>query len=105
MRRIIFAMMLTVLAQPAWSQENKVKAHPSATPESELKSEAEAFPNFEEFSKKLQDAGFKDIQIIPQAVLIHAKDKSDKPVMMIVDTLSMAALQLQLPAGSETPHN
>jgi hypothetical protein len=36
---------------------------------------------------------------------IQAKDKSDKPIVMIVDTLTMIAVQIQSPSEGETTGN
>jgi hypothetical protein len=102
MRAFVFAVMLAALAQGALAQDRKVRSDPLATPNAEMSAQVEALLKLQAFTKKLEEAGFKDVQIVPQAVLVHAKDKSDKPVMMIVDTLSMVAVQLQPPTESET---
>ncbi len=67
-----------------------------------MNAQLEAALRFQEFSKKLEDAGFKDLQIVPQAILIQARDKSDNPVVLVVDTLSMSAIRLHLPPEKET---
>jgi len=104
MRATLFALMLTAAAPLAWAAEEKVKGDAAGAPNAEMEKNAqlEAALRFQEFSKKLEDAGFKDMQIVPQAILIQGKDKFDKPVVLVVDTLSMSAIQLQLPSEKET---
>jgi hypothetical protein len=105
MRTLIVAATLTALAQGAWAQETKVKGDPSAVPDAGTSAEAEAISRLRVLLKKLQEAGFTDVQIVPQAVLIQAKDKSDKPIVMIVDTLTMMAVEIRSPLEGETTGN
>jgi glucose/arabinose dehydrogenase len=102
MRALILAAMLAVCLQGAWAQEAKVKTDPSAAPETQMKTEAEAGIRLQAIAKKLEEAGFKDIQVVPQAILVQATDGSGKPVVMIVDTLSMVAIELKTQPDSGT---
>src|SRR5262249_1706115 len=76
--------------------------NPQATPDSQTNGELEAMMKLQAFAKKLAEQGFKDVEIVPQAVLVSAKDKSDKPVLMIFDTQTMVAVQLQMPQSETT---
>jgi len=57
--------------------------------------------NLQEFTKKLEEAGFKDIQL-GQGIILQAKDKFDKPILMLVDPETMVGLQLKAQPESET---
>jgi hypothetical protein len=102
MRPLIVAVISAALAQTAWAQPSNVKTDPLAEPNAQMSAEAEVLMKLDEFAKKLEDAGFKEIQIVPQAVLVRAKDKFDKPVMMLVNTDTMVGVQLQTAPESET---
>jgi hypothetical protein len=41
---------------------------------------------------KLEAEGFKDVQVRPSAFLVSAKDKNDKPVVMLIGPNSMTVL-------------
>jgi hypothetical protein len=41
---------------------------------------------------KLEQAGYKDVRIIPLSYLVQATDKDGNPVMMVLDPDSMTAL-------------
>jgi hypothetical protein len=101
MRPLIVAVISAALAQAASAQPSMVKADPLAEPNAQMNAEMEVLMKLHEFAKKLEDAGFKEIQILPQAVLVRAKNKSDKPVMMLVDTDTMVGIQLQTTPQSE----
>jgi hypothetical protein len=102
MRLLIVAVISAALAQAAWARPDKVKTDPLAEPNAQMSAEAEVLMKLEEFAKKLEDAGFKEIQIVSQAVLFRAKDKFDKPVMMLVNTDTMVGVQLHTAPESET---
>jgi hypothetical protein len=78
------------------------EAHRQAAPDAQTSPELEAMMKLQAFAKTLDDAGFKEVQVLPQAVLVSGKDKSDKPVMLIFDTQSMTAVQVQPTHQSET---
>ena len=102
MRALIFAVILAAIAQGAWAQEKTVKNDPMTVPNAEMSAEAELLMNLQEFTKKLEEAGFKEIQIVPQAILIQAKDKFDKPILMLFNPETNLAVQLQGPSETET---
>jgi hypothetical protein len=102
MRALIYAVVSASIVQGAWAQDKAIKTDPMAVPNAEMSAEAEALMNLQEFAKKLEDAGFREIQIVPQAILIQAKDKFDKPILMLFNPETMVAVQLQSPSGSET---
>jgi hypothetical protein len=102
MRLLIVAVISAALAQAAWAKPNKIKADPLAEPNAQMSAEMEVLMKLQQFAKKLEDAGFKEIQILPQAVLVQAKDKFDKPVMVLINTDTMVGIQLHTAPESET---
>jgi len=102
MRMLMFAAMLAASAQGAWAQNGLVKTDPMAVPNAEMSAEGEMLNNLQEFAKKLEEAGFKEIQIVAPTVLVQAKDRFDKPVLMLVNPETMVALQLQAPESETT---
>ena len=62
---------------------------------------SELLMTLQDIQKKLEQAGFKEVVVIPEAVLVRAK-KDDKSVMMIIDPVTMTAIQLTGPSPSET---
>ena len=102
MRMLIFAVILAAIAQEARAQEKTIKTDPMAVPNAEMSAESELLMNLQEFAKKLEEAGFKEIQIVSPAILVQARDKFDKPVLMLVNPETTVALQIQVPSGSET---
>jgi hypothetical protein len=102
MRILILAMLLAAIAQGAGAQENADKTDPMAVPNAEMSAEGEMLNNLQKFVKKMEEAGFKEIQIVSPTILVQAKDKFDKPILMLVNPETMVGLQLQAPAESET---
>ncbi len=47
----------------------------------------------------LQQAGFTDIQIMPQSFLVRAKDKHGNPVMMVINPDSITAVTKMQDSG------
>jgi parvulin-like peptidyl-prolyl isomerase len=101
MRILAIPLLLAALAQPAWAQQQPTVADPTAVPNAERSFESERLMKLQDIQKKLEQAGFKDVEIIPEAVLVRAK-KDDKSVMMIIDAETMTAIQLTGPSPSET---
>jgi hypothetical protein len=51
--------------------------------------------------QSLAQSGYTDIQVVPEAFLVHAKDKGGNPVMMMVRPNSVTEItQLSGPAGT-----
>ena len=101
MRTLIAAFLSVALAQPSMAQPGNVKTDPMNEPNAEMSAESEAIMNLQEFTKKLEEAGFKDIQL-GQGIILQAKDKFDKPILMLVDPETMVGLQLKAQPESET---
>jgi hypothetical protein len=111
MRAVMLAVIVAALTQVTSAQQAgqsdpqatpNQQLNPQATPDSQMSAELEAMMKLQAFAKQLAEQGFKDVQIVPQAVLVSAKDKADKPVLMIFDTQTMLAVQLQTPQGETT---
>ena len=101
MRTVIIAFLFAALAQPAIAQPGKAKADPMNEPNAEMSAEAEVIMKLQEFTKKLEEAGFTDIQL-SQGFILQAKDRFDKPMLMLVDPETMVAIQLKSQPESET---
>ena len=90
------------LAQTGWRISCWNADDLTIAPDAQANAEFEAMMKLKAFAQKLDEAGFKEIQILPQAVLVSARDKFDEPVMLIFDTQTMTAVQVQPPHQSET---
>ena len=101
MRNFIAAVLLVALAHPSEAQPGNVKTDPMNEPNAEMSAESEVIMNLQEFTSKLEEAGFKDIQL-SQGIILQAKDKFDKPILMLVDPETMVALQLKTQSDNET---
>jgi hypothetical protein len=92
MRTLLLAPVLLALAlsQPALAQS-------TSQPDQDL----QALPA--KLQKTLEDAGLKDIQIVPHSFLVRAKDHDGNPVMMVVNPDSiMAVTEIPSTTGSDT---
>jgi len=83
MRALIFAVIFVATAHGAWAQKRIIKTDPMTVPNAERSAESELLMGLQEITKKLEEAGFKEIQIVSPTILVQAKDKFDKPVLMI----------------------
>jgi hypothetical protein len=101
MRTFIAAFLLAALAQPVTAQPGNVKTDPMNEPNAEMSAESEVIMMLQEFTKKLEEAGFKDIQL-SQGLILQAKDKFDKPILMLVDPETMVGMQLNAQPENET---
>ena len=101
MRTVITAFLFAALAQPSMAQPGKVKADPMTEPNAEMSAEAEVIMQLQEFTKKLEEAGFKDVEL-SQGFIVQARDRFDKPILMLVDPETMVAIQLKAQPESET---
>src|SRR5579884_129856 len=90
-------------APGAWAAGD-VSLSPPAVAGDEIDPDAQAAQAAQvlaELHKRLEQAGFKDVQIVPQALVLSAKDDKGNPTLLLVDTETMMALQLQPPQGGE----
>jgi hypothetical protein len=102
MRALAIAVMLAAIAQGTSAEEHAVKTDPMAVPNAEMSAESELLMQLQELTSKLEEAGFKDIQVVSEALLVQAKDKFDKPILMLIDPRTMVAVQLQSPPSETT---
>ena len=102
MRLFNAAVIFAALVQGAPAQSENAKTDPMDEPNAENSAESEALMNLQDFAKHLEAAGYKDIAIVPQTDVVHAKDKFGNPIAMIVNTEMMIAVQLQTKGQSET---
>ena len=102
MRTFAIAVLLAALVQGASAQQDQVKNDPMAEPNAERSAESEIIMMLDQFTKTLEDAGFKEVVALPHFVLLQAKDQFGQPVMMIVNTETMVVAQLKIQPESET---
>src|SRR5689334_19802900 len=101
MRTVIAVVLLAALTQPSTAQPGKATTDPMAEPNAQMSAEAEVLMKIQEFTKRLEEAGFKDI-LLSQGLILQAKDKFDKPILMLLDPETMVAIQLNAQPESET---
>jgi hypothetical protein len=101
MRAFITALAVFVLSQGALAQQS-VKTDPMGAPDAQANSETEIIRRLQHFAKKLEQAGFKDIQVVSEGLVLQAKDKFDKPIMMLVNPETMVAILLESRPERET---
>src|SRR3954471_22481686 len=101
MRTLIAVCLFAALAQPSLALPGQAKSDPMAEPNAEMSAESEVIMKLQEFTQKLEEAGFKDIAL-GQGLILQAKDKFDKPILMLVDPETMVAIQLNARPENET---
>jgi hypothetical protein len=103
MRAIVAALILSAsLTGGATAQSSQLKTDPMIEPNAEQSAQAELLMNIQEFAKKLEEAGYQDLRLVLQGVLIKAKDKSGKTVMMLFDPGNLVAMQVTTPEPETT---
>ena len=89
------AAMMLVAAQFASARgESADTANPNPRPPANLNTEGPVAKTTEELKKKVEEVGFKDVQVIPHMFVVVAKKPDGQNVSMIVDALTLQALQL-----------
>ncbi len=66
----------------------------SRAPPSNFSAGRPAATSVEELKKKVGEVGFKDVEIMPQMLVVLAKKPDGRGVSMIVDVQTLQALQL-----------
>jgi len=102
MRALTIALMLAAIAQGTSAEPQAVKTDLMAVPNAEMSAESELLMQIQEFTSKLEEAGFKEVEIVSEAIVVRAKDKFDKPILLLVDPQTMVAVQLQSPPSETT---
>jgi hypothetical protein len=102
-KSLIAAAMLCVTFGPsAWADPTTAKFEPPGTAGIESNAEAQAIAALQELNRKLEAAGYKDVQVLPEALVVSAKDGNGQQTLLLIDTKTMMALQLEAPAKSDT---
>jgi hypothetical protein len=102
MRLLTAAVILGAFIQGASAQLEDVKTDPTGTPNIEANADFEGLKNLQAFATRLEAAGYTDVVVMPKAILVQAKDNHGNPVVMIVNSETMAAIQLQIRIDDET---
>src|SRR4051794_7497718 len=102
MRLLAVAVILGAFIQSASAQLEDVKTDPTGTPNAAANADLEGPKNLQTFATRLEAAGYTDVVVMPKVVLVQAKDNLGNPVVMIVNSETMAAIQLQIRIDDET---
>jgi hypothetical protein len=87
--------------QGAIGQSEQTQTEPTQQPNAEVQSDSQLLTNIREFATKLGEAGYQEVEPVLQGILIKAKDKSGKRVMMLFDPANRIAMQVGI-SESET---
>ena len=94
MRYIAATALMLVAAQFASARGEPPNATASQPPPAAAGPDQSAAKSTEELKKKVEEVGFKDVQIMPHMFVVMAKNPDGKNVSMIVDAETLQALQL-----------
>jgi hypothetical protein len=82
---LTFALSQTALAQSTNQTDQDLQALPA------------------QLQKTLEDAGLRDIQVVPHSFLVRAKDQDGNPVLMMINPDAiMAVTEIPSTSGSDT---
>jgi len=98
MRSSIFIGLMAAFIQTAAAQD----AAPPSVPNDGQAAEAGKLLKRQFIQKQLEAAGLKDVRISPEVNVVHAKDKDDKQVVLVVDPETMVAIPLNIPGEPST---
>ena len=90
---IATAAVVLVAAQFASARGEPPNAA-SPEPPANLNTQRPAAKSTEELKKKVEEVGFKDVEIVPQMFVVLAKKPDGQGVSMIVDAETLQAVQL-----------
>jgi hypothetical protein len=97
MRHIAAIAFVLVAAQFASARGEPPDASGTQPPRAGAERRAAANP--EELKKRVEEVGFKDVEVVPQMFVVVAKKPDGRGVSMIVDAETLQALQL----GGDSP--
>ncbi len=93
MRTLILALLVSVSVVSA--QAETTQGDPLTSPNAEMSAESEALMRMQEVQTLLEAAGYKDVQVAPDVLVIRALDATNNPVVMIVDPQTLANLPIE----------
>jgi hypothetical protein len=94
---IATALLCTILSGGALAEGGTARLDPQGKPDREMNTETKAVATLEQLHKRLEAAGYKDVQVMPSAIVVSAKDGNGNPTLLLVDLASMLALRLDSP--------
>lgn len=105
MRILMVAAAAAVLTMPlAAHGQQSAQANPSVreaqgepSGSQQAQPQNQAVPNRpigEEVKQKLEEAGFSEIAVLPNSFVVRAKNQQGEPVIMLVDSDAMIAIEL-----------
>ena len=88
MRPLFLALLISASIVSAQAEGNQSNAEKSA--------EAEALMRLQDVQNRLEAAGYKDIQLETDVLVVRARDKSsNEPVVLLVDPDTLANLPIE----------
>ena len=91
---------LALLAQPTFGQSSRPPSQVQSNQPSSNQGHAQTQPVRQQVQRNLEEAGYTDINIMPESFLVRAKDGSGNPVLMISNPDSITAMQFSSGTGS-----
>ena len=91
----IFASIILIagLAQGALAQ-GAPNQDAAAAPDSEMSQASESIMIFQEMQTRLEEAGYKDIEVSPDVYVIRAKDGRNRPVTLVINAETMVSVRI-----------
>jgi hypothetical protein len=83
---------LALLAQPTFGQSSRPPSQVQSNQPSSNQGHAQTQPVRQQVQRNLEEAGYTDINIMPESLLVRAKDRSGNPVLMIINPDSITAI-------------
>ena len=94
MRYAIAAAAVMLVAAQFASARGEPPNAASPEPPANLNTQRSAAKSADELKKRVEEVGFKDVEIVPQMFVVLAKKPDGRGVSMIVDAETLEALQL-----------
>jgi hypothetical protein len=98
MRTSIFVALTAAFIQTAAAQD----ANKPITPDEGQVGEPTKQLTIKLIQKRLEAAGFADVQVSPEVHVVKAKDKDGKQTVLVVDPRTMLAIPLMPPESGTT---
>lgn len=94
MRHIATIALMFIAAQTASSARGEPPDAAGSHPLSNFSVDRPAAANTEELKKKIEQGGFKDVEVVPRMFVVLARKPDGQGVSLIVDADTLQALQL-----------
>jgi hypothetical protein len=91
--RFLIGILLALTSCAALGSVTDFKPQPSQTYESQLDKANLEF--LRQLSKKVEDAGFKHVRVIPEMFVVIVERPDGKPAAMVVDSNTLKAFEVE----------